>query len=88
MKGQLSSGLPRPIFKDFHLPVFSEESFAQHRVLLPRCLCAEDAPVTWEKEGREINEADPGYVVSMKEGEQRLEIVQPLLTDTATFSCR
>ena len=53
-----------------------------------RCLCAEDAEVAWAIDGKEINEDDEKYVSSSCEGEHLLEIVQPLVSDTATFSCR
>ena len=53
-----------------------------------RCLCAEDAEVAWSIDGKEINEDDEQYATSSCDGEQLLEIVQPLVSDTATFSCR
>ena len=55
---------------------------------LCRCLCAEAAEVAWSIDGKEINEDDEQYATSSCDGEQLLEIVQPLVSDTATFSCR
>ena len=54
----------------------------------PRCLCAEDAVVSWSVAGKEINEDDEHYVTSSDEGEQVLDIHQPLSSDSAVFTCR
>ena len=51
-------------------------------------LCAEDAEAAWSINGKELNEEDEQYAISSCDGEQLLEIVQPLVSDTATFSCR
>ena len=58
------------------------------KLMIYRCLCAKDAKVAWAIDGKEINEDDESYVSSSCEGEHLLEIVQPLVSDTATFSCR
>ena len=53
-----------------------------------RCLCADNAKVSWAVAGKEINEEDEHYVTSSGEGEQVLEIHQPLSSDSAVFTCR
>ena len=62
--------------------------FTNKPVLLS-CLCAEDAETVWSKDGEEIDEEEEDhYQVTVTEGENILEILSPMVTDTGRYTCR
>ena len=59
-----------------------------NKPVLLSCLCAEDAETVWTREGEEIDEEDEHYQVTVTEGENTLEILSPMTTDTGRYTCR
>lgn len=72
----------------FLKPLAPEVTAYTNKPVLLSCLCAEDAETVWTREGEEIDEEDDHYQVTVTEGENILEILSPMTTDTGRYTCR
>ena len=71
----------------FLKPLAPELTGYTNKPVMLSCLCAEDAETVWSREGEEIDPEDDHYQVTVTEGENILEIINPMATDSGRYTC-